>query len=136
MYGGETVHLSVNFLPATFIFFIILSTFSSARTGLFVPMHRISKAPQKHLTSERRNKSANGGRKRESVALSPRTFEAQGTMAVTTDLQVTLSLSLSLSLITNIIHYFSNMHLQYLHTHTHSTIHYYVHILLYRWERE
>ena len=36
--------------------------------------------------------AANGGRKRESVALSPRTFEAQGTMAVTTDLQVPFSL--------------------------------------------
>ena len=120
MYGGETVHLSVNFLPATFIFFIILSTFSSARTGLFVPMHRISKAPQKHLTSERRNKSANGGRKRESVALSPRTFEAQGTMAVTTDLQVTLSLSLSLSLSSQTLYIISQTCTYSIYTHTHT----------------
>ncbi|CAI8007935.1 CAP-Gly domain-containing linker protein 4 [Geodia barretti] len=52
-------------------------------------MQRISKAPMRQLSTERRKKmAANGGRKRESVALSPRTFEAQGTMAVTTDLQV------------------------------------------------
>ncbi|CAI8012145.1 CAP-Gly domain-containing linker protein 3, partial [Geodia barretti] len=61
--------------------------------GLFVPMQRISKAPMRQLSTERRKKmAANGGRKRESVALSPRTFEAQGTMAVTTDLQVHFSL--------------------------------------------
>ncbi|CAI8042851.1 CAP-Gly domain-containing linker protein 3 [Geodia barretti] len=57
--------------------------------GLFVPMQRISKAPMRQLSTERRKKmAANGGRKRESVPLSPRTFEAQGTMAVSTDLQV------------------------------------------------
>ncbi|CAI8057470.1 hypothetical protein GBAR_LOCUS31334 [Geodia barretti] len=56
-------------------------------------MQRISKAPMRQLSTERRKKmAANGGRKRESVARSPRTFEAQGTMAVTTDLQVPFSL--------------------------------------------
>ena len=54
--------------------------------GLFVPMQRISKAPQTRLTTDRRKKSANGGRKRESVP--PQTFRAQGAMAVNTDLQV------------------------------------------------
>ena len=61
-------------------------------TGLFVPMNRVSKAPPTHLAIERRRKSANGdrgGRKRESIALSPRTFEAaQGAMSFNTDLQV------------------------------------------------
>ena len=85
-----------------------------------MPMHRISKAPQKHLTSERRNKSANGGRKRESVALSPRTFEAQGTMAVTTDLQVTLSLSLSLSLSHHKHYTLFLKHAPTVFTHTHT----------------
>jgi CAP-Gly domain-containing linker protein 3/4 len=55
--------------------------------GLFVPMHRVTKAPPTHLATDRRKKSANGKRET-SVALSPRTFDAQGALPFNTDLQV------------------------------------------------